>query len=99
MTNSRLCSLEDLLGRGELADLVAGARERSALTGAVRALLPAEEAEQVVGAHWDAHGRLVLSVSSGNWAARLRFRQSELGAEHVRVRVAPPGSGSDQLER
>lgn len=92
MTNSRLCSLEDLLGRGELAGLVAGARERSALTAAVRALLPAAEAEQLVGAHWDAAGRLVLSVSSGSWAARLRFRQRELGAEHVRVRVAPPGA-------
>jgi predicted nucleic acid-binding Zn ribbon protein len=92
MTNSRLCSLEDLLGRGDLASLVSGARERSALKAAVCALLPPAEAEQVIGAHWDDDGRLVLSVSSGNWAARLRFRQAELGAEQVRVRVAPRGS-------
>lgn len=91
MTHSRLCSLEDLLGRGELAGLVAAAREKSALLAAVRALLPPAEAEQLVGAHWDDQGRLVLAVSSGNWAARLRFRQAELGTEHVRVRVAPPG--------
>jgi hypothetical protein len=89
MTNSRLCSLEDLLGRGELAGLVADARERSALLDAVRALLPAAEAGELVGAHRDEAGRLVLSVRSGTWAARLRFRQSELGAERVRVRVAP----------
>jgi hypothetical protein len=93
MTNSRLCSLEELLQRGELTRLVAAARERSALTDAVRALLPAEEARELIGAHWDPEGRLVLSVRSGAWAARLRFRHSELGAEHVRVRVAPPGDG------
>ena len=91
MTNRRLCSLEDLLQRGALTTLVADARERSALTAAVRALLPAQEADELIGAHWDSDGRLVLSVSSGAWAARLRFRQAELGAEHVRVRVAPPG--------
>ncbi|MGD8325266.1 MAG: DciA family protein [Gammaproteobacteria bacterium] len=97
MTNSRLCSLEDWLGRGELARLVAGARERSALADAVRALLPAEEARELVGAHWDDDGRLVLSVRSGTWAARLRFRQTELGADNVRVRVAPPGqSGAER---
>jgi hypothetical protein len=89
MTNSRLCSLEQLLSHGELAGLVADARERAALTAAVRALLPSEEAEQLVGAHWDDEGRLVLSVSSGTWAARLRFTQSELGAQRIRVRVAP----------
>ena len=91
MTNSRLCSLEDLLGRGDLAALLADARERAALTRSLRALLPAEEARELTGAHWDPDGRLVLSVRSGAWAARLRFRQNELGAEHIRVRVAPPG--------
>lgn len=91
MTNSKLCSLGDLLARGELTALVAHARERSALAEAVRAKLPAAEARELVGAHWDEAGRLVLSVRSGQWAARLRFRQGELGAEQVRVRVAPPG--------
>jgi len=42
-----------------------------------------------VAAHWDQE-TLVISVSSGAWAARLRYRQSALGAERVRVRVAPP---------
>jgi len=94
MTNSKLCSLGDLLARGELTALVAHARERNALANAVRAKLPAAEAKELVGAHWDETGRLVLSVRSGQWAARLRFRQAELGTEHVRVRVAPPGEGS-----
>jgi len=92
MTNSKLCPLEDLLARGELARLVAGARERSALTTAVRAMLPAEDAARLSGAEWDDQGRLVLTVRSGTWAARLRFRQAALAAERVRIRVAPPGS-------
>ncbi|HMB74554.1 MAG TPA: DciA family protein [Gammaproteobacteria bacterium] len=89
MTISELRALGDLLSGGELAGLVAGARERSALTRAVRDLLPAAEAHEVVAAHWDQE-TLVISVSSGAWAARLRYRQSALGAERVRVRVAPP---------
>lgn len=83
------------MGRGELAELLAGARDRSALADTVRALLPAAEAQELVGAHWDDDGRLVLSVRSGTWAARLRFRQAELGTERVRVRVAPHGHGGN----
>ena len=90
MTIRRFRSLSDLLSGGELAGLVAGARERSALTEAVRALLPPEEAREVVAAHWDDEGTLVISVRSGAWAARLRYRQSTLGAQRVRIRVAPP---------
>jgi len=92
MTISRFRSLGDLLGGGELAGLVAGARERSALTEAVRALLPPQEAAEVVAAQWDGDGTLVLSVRSGTWAARLRYRC--LGQQRVRVRVAPPRSAS-----
>ena len=89
MTNRGLCSLDELLRRGDLASLVAGARARSALTEAIRALLPEEEARRLVAAHRDADGTLVLSVDSGAWAARLRYTQAELGAERVRVRVVP----------
>lgn len=96
MTNRGLCSLGDLLRNGDLAGLVAGARERSSLTEAIRALLPPEEARRLVAAHRDADGTLVLSVDSGNWAARLRFTQADIGEQRVRVRVVParePGAG------
>lgn len=93
MTAPGFHSLSELLRRGELAGLVADARERTALTAAIRALLPPEEAREVVAAHWEPSGTLVLSVRSGAWAARLRYRQSELGAQRVIVRVAPPHKG------
>lgn len=96
MTISRFRSLGDLLSGGDLAALVAGARDRAALTQAVRAMLPDSEAREVLAAQWDADGTLVLSVSSGTWAARLRYRQTELGAQRVRVRVAPPREPSDK---
>ena len=98
MTIRRFRSLDELLSGGELAGLVAGARERSALTQAVRALLPPEEARQVAAAHWDAEGTLVLSVRSGAWAARLRYRQNELGAGRVRIRVTPPRTDPGKRE-
>jgi len=98
MTNRSLCSLDELLRRGDLAGLVAGARERSALTAAIRALLPADEARRLIAANRDADGTLVLSVDSGAWAARLRYTQAELGTDRVRVRVVPaqqPGERRD----
>jgi hypothetical protein len=90
MTNRELRPLGEWLARGGLADLVAAARDRSALTEAIRGLLPAAEARELVAAHWDEAGALVLSVRSGAWAARLRYRQDGLGAERIRIRVAPP---------
>jgi hypothetical protein len=90
MTTAGFTPLGQLLRGGELAALVGGARERSALTQAIRELLPPEEAGAVVGAHWENEGTLVLSVNSGAWAARLRYRQTSLGAQRVRVTVAPP---------
>jgi hypothetical protein len=98
MTIRRFRSLDELLSGGELAGLLAGARARSALTKAVRALLPPEEAREVASAHWDADGTLVLSVRSGAWAARLRYRQNELGAGRVRIRVAPPQADTGEPE-
>jgi len=89
MTNRGLCSLGDLLRSGDLAGLVSGVRERTALTESIRALLPPEEARRLVSAHRDADDTLVLSVSSGNWAARLRYTQTHIGGRRVRVRVVP----------
>ena len=90
MTNRELRPLGQWLASGELAGLVAAARDRSALTQAVRALLPPEEARELVAAAWADDGALVLSVTSGAWAARLRYRQSQFDAERIRIRVSPP---------
>jgi hypothetical protein len=88
--------LADLLQSGDIARLLAQAAERRKLVADIKALLPPEEAEHVVTASIDADGRLVLGVDSGAWAARVRYRVSELGRDSVQVRVVPRGSGASR---
>lgn len=83
--------LADLLNRGELRFLTDEARRREALTARVRALLPAEEAAHLVSAGATGDNELTLVMDSPAWAARVRYRAEELGAERVKVRVLPAG--------
>jgi len=53
--------------------------------------LPPEEAEHLVSASTSAAGELVLVMDSAVWAARVRYRGAELGAERLKVRVVPEG--------
>jgi hypothetical protein len=91
MKNSGPNALADLLSRGDLKFLADEARRREALTARVRALLPPEEAAHLVSAGATADNELTLVMDSPAWAARVRYRAEELGAERVRVRVLPPG--------
>ena len=70
------------------------ARDRESLTSRIRALLPAEEAAHLVSAGLNDEGKLTLLMDSSVWAARVRFRAEELGAEKLAVRVMPPGGQS-----
>jgi hypothetical protein len=81
-----------LLGSGALGALADRARERRSTTESVRQRLPAAEAEQLIAAHFEDDGTLVLAMSSSAWAARVRYRAEELDAPRLRVCVAPPGS-------
>jgi len=89
MTSKRPYSLSELLDTGNLADLAAEARRREGLTERIRALLPANEAAHLVAASRTEAGELVLMMDSSVWAARVRYRAEELGAERLRVRVLP----------
>jgi hypothetical protein len=87
-------SIADLLSRGELRSLADKARQRESLTSRIRSLLPADEAAHLVSAGLSDDGKLTLLMDSSAWAARVRFRAEELGAEKLTVRVLPPGSQS-----
>ena len=89
MTNPRPHRLAELLRTGSLADLAAEARRREGLTERIRALLPADEAAHLVAANLAESGELMLMMDSSVWAARVRYRADELGAERLRVRVLP----------
>jgi hypothetical protein len=83
-------SLADLLQSGGVAKLQREAAARRDFTAELKLLLPADEASHLVAASTDAAGRLVLSMDSAAWAARVRYRARELGRDDIRVRVAPP---------
>ncbi len=87
-------SIGDLLSRGELKSLADEARQRQTLTARIRSLLPADEAAHLVSAGVDDGGKLTLLMDSSVWAARVRYRAEELGAEKLTVRVSPPGDQS-----
>ncbi len=87
-------SIADLLSRGELRSLADEARQRENLTARIRSLLPEEEAAHLVSAGVDDGGKLTLLMDSSVWAARVRYRADELGAEKLVVRVLPPGDQS-----
>jgi hypothetical protein len=89
MTSKRPHSLAELLGTGTLADLATEARRREGLTERIRALLPADEAAHLIAASLTQAGELLLMMDSSVWAARVRYRAEELGAERLRVRVLP----------
>lgn len=86
--------LGDLLSSDLLKNLAERGREHRELTAEVRGALPAEEALHVVMAELDARGRLLVTMDSSAWAARVRFRAEQLGERGLRVRVLPSG-GAD----
>ena len=92
MSPQDLKSLANLLGSGELQSLVREAEARRDLTAHIRDLLPAAEAAHLVSVHADG-GRWILAMDSPAWAARVRYRTTELGSVPIRVTVVPKGSG------
>jgi hypothetical protein len=90
MSPKGLKSLAELLRSGDIARLQREAAARRDFTEELKLLLPADEGSHLVAASTDAAGRLVLSMDSAAWAARVRYRARELGRENIRVRVAPP---------
>jgi hypothetical protein len=97
MAGHRPRTLAELLQSSDIAKLRDEAAARRELTTQIRALLPPDEASHLVHAGVDADDRLVLTMDSAVWAARVRFRAEALGAKRVRVRVRPgeePQSGT-----
>lgn len=86
--------IAELLDSGALGALADQARTRRAITDRIRERLPVAEAAQLVAAHLEDDGTLVLAMSSAAWAARVRYRADLLDAVRVRVCVAPPGAGA-----
>ena len=82
-------ALSDVLRSGDLAKLEREAAARRTFLAEIRELLPPDEAQHLVAASTDAKGRLVLSLDSAAWAARVRYRARELGRGDIRVRVVP----------
>jgi hypothetical protein len=95
MNPNRPRPLGELLQSGDIQRLRAEAADRRQLTEKVRSRMPKEEAEHVVGAHFDAEQRLVVAVDSAAWAARIRFLAGGVGRVELRVRVAPAGRSAD----
>jgi hypothetical protein len=89
MTRKEPTAVADLMSRGRLGDLAREAQRRRAVADRVRAQLPPEEAEHLVGASTTETGELVLVMDSPVWAARVRYRAEELGAKQLRVKVVP----------
>ena len=82
-------ALAELLKSGDLGKLEREAAARRTFLADIKSLLPSEEAQHLVAASTDAKGRLVLSLDSAAWAARVRYRARELGHGDIRVRVVP----------
>lgn len=90
MTDKSPRKLAEVLATGRLAALGREAEQRRTTTERIRALLPPDEAEHLVSAT-TRDGELVLVMDSAVWAARVRYRGAELGAERLRVKVVPAG--------
>jgi len=84
-------SLAQLLGTGDLAKIADEAEKRLHTTARIRALLPPDEAEHLVSANFNGQDELVVAMDSAAWAAKVRYRQLQLGATRLRVRVVPGG--------
>jgi hypothetical protein len=82
-------SIADLLHSGDIAGLRREAAARREFVEDIWLLLPPDEASHLVAASTDAAGRLILSMDSAAWAARVRYRATELGRADIRVRVVP----------
>jgi hypothetical protein len=86
--------INELLGAGRLKGLQARSRERRDLLAHVRAALPPELEATVITAGLE-EGRLIVGVSGGAWASRLRYRAQALrervgdavGREILSVRI------------
>jgi hypothetical protein len=89
MTGKDPTSVADLVRRGRIGELAREAERRRGVADRVRAQLPPEEAEHLVGASTTETGELVLVMDSPVWAARVRYRAEELGAKQLRVKVVP----------
>lgn len=93
--------LDKLLKTGSdsaLEKIVQRAQNLDDLTGAIRAVLPAEAQSSLLGANLRENGELVLICSSSSWAARLRFESDQLikaarltgvDVKKCRVKVSP----------
>jgi len=87
-------NISRLLETGRLRGLEIGRRERRDVLAHVRAALPPELERTVITAALD-QGRLIVGVSGGAWASRLRYRSqalrervaSSLGREIHSVRI------------
>jgi hypothetical protein len=86
--------IADLLGAGALGALADQARARRSTAASIRQRLPAAEADQLVAAHFEEDGTLVLVMSSAAWAARVRYRAEDLEVARLRVCVAPRGGSA-----
>lgn len=87
-------SLAELLASGALGALAEEAERRRALTARIRASLSEAEAAHLVAAGIDPDGGLVLTMDSGAWATRVRYRFA--GEGRIKVRVAPAGGTGAQ---
>jgi hypothetical protein len=70
-------NINELLATGRLAGLQARRRERGDVLEHVRAALPPELGASVITAGIE-EGRLIVGVSAGAWASRLRYRAQAL---------------------
>jgi hypothetical protein len=70
-------NINELLAAGRLKGLQARRRERSDVLAHVRAALPPELEGTVITAGIE-EGRLIVGVSGGAWASRLRYRSQAL---------------------
>ena len=89
MKSSNPQKLEQILRSGRLADLVDRANRRKETTHRIKSMLPDDEADHLVAASVDGSGTLTIVMDSSAWAAKVRYRQEQLGAVSLRVKVAP----------
>lgn len=80
MTIIRLEKLLKTGSGGALDEIIQRAQNMDELTMALRAVLPADAAQNLLAANLRDDGELVLICSSSAWASRLRFESDSLMA-------------------
>jgi hypothetical protein len=80
MTIIRLENLLKTGAGGTLDKIIQRAQNMDELTTALRAELPADAAQNLLGANLRENGELVLICASSAWASRLRFESERLMA-------------------